>query len=447
MATFRALALWAIALIPCEGQIQLIEIDPGHSHLSGLHARMLPGLSDTVHIYSPLSAELMAHLAAIARNNGRAADPTHWSVQLFAGPEYLMELAREPAGGIVALSGRNAMNIRYLEAALAGGQHVFADKPWIINADAFPRLEAALALARRKHLVTMDWMSLRSDARYRLVRDVLRREAVFGVPIPGTADQPSVRLENLHAMLKYSNGVPQKRPAAFLDVRQQGEGIADVGTHLADIAQWTLFPGREISYRTDIRVLRADHSAVTLTLDQLHRLTGESDWPAFLRDKVVDGKLEDYTNGSCEYTVKGVHVSMKSAWQFEGAPGEQDSYFTSYLGTRALVELRSGAKEHFVPQVYVTASANQPQAIWEESLTSMVDELRKEYPHLSTEKLGRTFHLILPESGAEGPQAMFKEFLGFIRDWSTFPESENSNLLAKYYVTTTAVALANRESR
>jgi predicted dehydrogenase len=438
MATFRGLALLAsIALVPCWGQLRLIEIDPAHSHLSQLHARMLPGVSDTVHIYSPLSAELAAHLAAIARNNGRAADPTHWSVQLFAGPEYLAQLAREPPGGIVVFSGRNAMNIGSVEAALRGGQHVYADKPWIIDAEAFPRLEAALKLARSKHLVAMDWMPLRSDPRYRLVREVLKREAVFGEPVPGTADQPSVRLENLHAMLKYSGGVGQRRPAAFLDVRQQGEAIADVGTHLADIAQWTLFPGQEISYRRDIRVLRADHSAVALTLDQLRRLTGESDWPAFLKDKVTEGKLADYTNGSCLYTIKGVHVSLKSAWQFEAAPGEQDSYFISYLGSRAMVELRAGAKEHFVPQIYLTPAATEQAVIWEASVKSMAHELR-----LSIEKQGRAFHLILPESRDDGLE-MFQELLGFIRDWSTFPESENSNLLAKYYVTTTAVALAN----
>jgi predicted dehydrogenase len=406
---------------------------------------MLPDVSDVVHIYSPLDAELMAHLAAIARSNGRATNPTHWSVQLFAGPDYLTELTREHPGGIVALSGRNALNIRYIEAALNGGQHVFADKPWIIDSEAFPRLEAALKVARRNHLVTLDWMSLRSDAAYRLVRDVVRQEAVFGVPVPGSIDQPSVRLENLHALLKYSNGLPQRRPVAFLDVRQQGEGMADVGTHLADIAHWTLFPGQEISYRKDIRVLRGTHSALKLTLDQLNRLTGESAWPPYLKDRVIDNKLTDYTNGSCLYTVKGVHVSMKVAWHFEAALGEQDSYFASYLGTRSLVELRSGPKEKFVPEIYLTPSVTEPPATWEANLKSLVDRLQKDYPNLASEKEGRSIHLILPKADRsdDGIQALFKEFVGFIRDGSTFPEFENSNLLAKYYVTTTAVALAN----
>jgi predicted dehydrogenase len=406
---------------------------------------MLPGVSDVVHIYSPLDAELVTHLAAIARSNERAANPTHWSVQLFAGPDYLTQFAREHPGGIVALSGRNALNIRYIEAALNGGQHVFADKPWIIDSEAFPRLEAALKMARTRHLVTWDWMSLRGDAAYRLVRDIVRQEAVFGVPLPGSVDRPSVRLENLHALVKFSNGVPQRRPAAFLDVRQQGEGMADVGTHLADIAQWTLFPDQEISYRNDIRVLQGTHSALQLTLDQLNRLTGESAWPPYLKDRVIDNKLTDYTNGSCLYTIKGVHISMKVAWHFEAAPGEQDSYFASYLGTRTLVELRSGPKENFTPEIYLTPSGTEPPAAWEANLKSLLVRLQKDYPNLSSEKEGRSIHLILPKTdrGGDGIQALFKEFLGFVHDWSTFPEFENSNLLAKYYVTTTAVALAN----
>jgi hypothetical protein len=439
-------ALAAMTLFSGEPEkLRLIEIDPGHSHLSSLHSRMLPGVSDIIHIYSPLSAELTNHLAAIGRYNSRAENPTHWSVQLFAGPDYLAQMLRENPGAIVALSGRNAANIRYIEAALNAGQHVFADKPWIIDAEAFPRLESAVKLAREKHLVTYDWMTLREEPAYRLVRDLVRQEPVFGAPVPGTIEKPSVHLENLHGLLKYSNGVPQHRPAWFLDVRQQGEGMADVGTHIADLAQWTLFPDQPISYRSDIRVLQATHSALTLTLEQFTRLTGESAWPAYLKDNVVDGNLMDYANGDCVYTLKGVHVGLKVRWHFEAPPGVGDSYFASYLGTRALVELRAGPNENFIPEIYVTPAAGKP-AEWEASLKSVVTRLQPEYPGLSVEKAGPSFHLRLPRAnpGSDGLQKTFEEFTGFVRDWNTFPDFEDTNLLAKYYVTTTAVALSRR---
>jgi predicted dehydrogenase len=416
-------------------QLRLIEVDPGHPHLSGLHTHMLPGVSDVVHIYSPLSAELTAHLAAITRDNGRTENPTHWSVQLFAGLDYLEKMQREPPGGIVALSGRNSANIRYIETALKAGQHVFADKPWIIDSQAFPRLEAALKLAHDNHLVTYDWMTLRGETAYRLVRDLVGQESIFGTPVPGTLAKPSVHLENLHALLKYSNGVPQKRPAFFLDVRQQGEGMADVGTHLADLAQWTLFPEQRIAYRTDVRVLEATHSALALTLEQFTRLTGESVWPDYLKKNIVDGKLIDYTNGSCVYALKGVHVSLKVGWQFEAPPGASDSYFASYQGTRALIELRAGPAEHFIPEIYVTPSAAEPPAALEARLKSAAN--------LPIEKSGSSFHVLLRDRSSDSLQKIFHEFAGYVRDPSTFPQFENSNLLAKYYLTTTAVALAN----
>jgi predicted dehydrogenase len=418
-------------------QLRLIEIDPGHPHLSGLHTHMLPGISDDVHIYSPLSAELTAHLAAITRDNNRAENPTHWSVELFAGPDFLAKMQREQPGGIVALSGRNSANILYIETALKAGQHVFADKPWIIDSEAFPKLETALKLARDNHLVTYDWMTLRGETAYRLVRDLVRQESIFGTPVPGSVANPSVHLENLHALLKYSNGVPQKRPAFFLDDRQQGEGMADVGTHLADLAQWTLFPDQKIAYRADVRVLQATHSALTLTLEQFTRLTGESAWPAYLKQNIVDGKLKDYTNGSCVYALKGVHVSLKVGWQFEAPPGASDSYFASYLGTRVLIELRAGPAEHFIPEIYLTPSPSEPLATWQANLKST---------GLSFEKTGNSFHVLPPKTdrGSDSLQKIFNEFAGYVRNPSTFPEFENSNLLAKYYITTTAVALANK---
>ncbi len=421
--------------------LRLIEVDPGHSHLSGLHARTLPGVSDEVHLYSPLSPEMAAHLLAIARYNHRATDPTHWTMRVFAGPDFLAQMRREPPGAVVALSGRNDTKIDYIEAALQTGQHVFADKPWIINEQAFPRLEKALQLAQEKRLVTYDWMTLRAETPYRLVRDLVGDGAVFGTPAPGSVEQPAVRLENLHALLKFSGGVAQQRPASAVDVRQQGEGMADVGTHLADLAQWTLFPGQAISYKKDIKVLQADHTPLYLTLDQFTRLTSEAAWPAYLQPDLVDGKLKDYANGTCVYTLRGVHVHLKVGWQYQAPPGAQDSYFASFQGTRSRIELRAGPAEKFIPQIYVISTG----ADLSPALTAATTRLGAQYPKLSFEKTGDAFHVILPaaERGGGSLQSLFAQFAGYVRQRDTFPAFENANLLAKYYVTTKAVAMAN----
>jgi hypothetical protein len=76
---------------------------------------------------------------------------------------------------------------------LGYGQNVFADKPWIVNRNDFSKLEKALELAKKKRLVTYDWMTLGGNAAYQLQRDLIEDESVFGVLAKGSAEQPAVR--------------------------------------------------------------------------------------------------------------------------------------------------------------------------------------------------------------------------------------------------------------
>jgi predicted dehydrogenase len=424
--------------------LRLIEIDPGHSHISGLHAKSLPGASDEVHLYSPLTPELATHLSALARFNSRLSDPTHWSARVFAGPDYMESFKQESPGNVVALSGNNKKKIGYVLAALEQGQNVFADKPWIIDSEDFPRLESALKLADSKHLVTYDWMTLRADALYQLQRALVGDPSVFGSAVSGTADEPAVRLENLHALLKYSSGMPQRRPASFMDVRQQGEGMADVGTHLVDLVQWTLFPEQPISYSRDIHVLRGEHSPLNLTLEQFMRLTGETDWPDYLKQNLVNNTLRYFANSSCLYTLRGIYIELKVGWQFEAPKGAQDSYYVSYKGTRSLIELRAGANEHYTPEIYVTPNEERSAAEVQQNLENAIARLSGRYPNLSVEKAGGTFHVVVPKADRSGEDlySLFEQFAGVVHNYNTFPSYENTNLLAKYYVTTKAVELA-----
>lgn len=447
LCAFLPLAVALGRAQPPKNELRLIEIDPGHSHISGLHSKSLPGVSNEVHIYSPLTPELASHLAALARFNARETEPTHWAVRLFAGPDYLNGLAGEGPGNIVALSGRNEKKIGYIQAALAAGQNVFADKPWIISSSDFPKLEAALQLADTKHLVTYDWMTLRGNKVYQLQRDLLMDTSVFGRPQTGSVDNPAVRLENLHALLKFANGLPQQRPPSFLDIRQQGEGLADVGTHLADLVQWSLFPNQAISYRSDLRVLKADRSPLILTLDQFTRLTGQTTWPDYLKSAIVDGQLKYFANGSCIYSIRGVYVRLKVGWQFEAPHGAQDSYFASYLGTRSSIELRAGVNENYIPQIYVTPGEGIDSRSLEANLKRALLRLNDKYAGLSLEKTGRAFHVLIPpaDRGGDDLRNIFDQFAGYVRDPRTFPAFENINLLAKYYLTTTAVAMAQSQ--
>ena len=101
---------------------------------------------------------------------------------------------------------------------------------------------------------------------------------VFGDPVPGTRSEPGVRMANVHHIMKQVAGVPNLRPAWFFDVTQQGQSLADVGTHLVDRAHSTLFPEQAIDYRADIRVHEASRWPTVLNRTQFRQVTGEADW-------------------------------------------------------------------------------------------------------------------------------------------------------------------------
>ena len=67
---------------------------------------------------------------------------------------------------------------------------------------------------------------------------------MFGELLTGTAEKPALVFESVHYLSKNVAGVPLRRPAWWFDPAIAGEAIADVGTHLADLAMWLAFPGQ-----------------------------------------------------------------------------------------------------------------------------------------------------------------------------------------------------------
>jgi predicted dehydrogenase len=440
----RAVLCWLVLLpfsVFCfeSAGLRLIEVDPGHPHAAALHARMLPGFSDEAHIYAPLGNDVTAHLNRIAQFNQRPRNPTHWSLKVYAGPDFLQQMLREPPGNVVVLSGRNGKKIDYIEAALRGGQNVLADKPWIIELRDLPRMEAALKLAADKHLVAYDCMTLRFDAAYRLQRELVSDRQIFGEPDPGTPENPAVRLENLHALLKMSASGPGLRPAWYFDIRQQGEGIADVGTHLVDLVEWTLFAEQPIEYRRDVKVLRARRWPTVLTRAQFGRVTGERSWPSYLGDAVADDQLQYFTNTEAVFSIRGVNILLNTKWEYEAPVGVKDSYFASYQGTHSRIEVRARAAENYTPELFVIPK----EEYWKEVLA----RLRVMRPG-SVVEIVRDGALHVPLSPAERASdqndfaRLADRFLEYVHDPGKLPSWETPDLVAKYYITTRCVQMA-----
>ena len=88
-------------------------------------------------------------------------------------------------------------------------------------------------------------------------------------------------MESVHHLMKVVAGVPNIRPPWFFDTTEQGEAASDIGTHLVDLVQWTLFPDKAIDYRADIRVLAAQRWPTWIPEADFRRVTNA---PGFAKE-------------------------------------------------------------------------------------------------------------------------------------------------------------------
>src|SRR5690606_20763744 len=101
---------------------------------------------------------------------------------------------------------------------------------------------------------------------------------------------PAITKESVHHFYKYVTGSVLTRPAWFLDVAQQGEGIVDVMTHLVDLVQWECFP-EQIVDTTDVEVMTARRWTTDMGLSQFKAITKLDQFPDYLRDKIEKDTL------------------------------------------------------------------------------------------------------------------------------------------------------------
>ena len=430
------------------GSARLMVLDPGHFHAALLQKEELAGVSPVVFVYAPLGPDLLAHLNRIALYNDRPERPTHWQSRIYAGADYLNRMLVERPGNILVLSGRNAGKIDIIQRALDAGISVLADKPWILQAAELPKLQRVLETGRRRKLVAYDVMTQRYEISEILQRELVRDPAIFGAPLSGTRETPGVTMQSVHHLLKLVSGQPNLRPPWFFDIRQQGEGITDVGTHLIDLVQWMLSPDAPIDYRRDVQVLGAKRWPTLLTAAEFQRVTGEPGIPATLQSLVRNGRLEYFSNNSVDYVFKGVHTAMTVEWKYQAPEGGGDTELAIVRGSLAAVELRQGAEEHYRPEVFVVPGAPERREAIRKALEQKVAELRKTYPGLTVQEHGGAFQVTIPDALRIGHEAHFsllgRRFLEYVRNPASLPQWEDSFLLAKYYTTTAAAELATR---
>jgi len=178
-----------------------------------------------------------------------------------------------------------------------------------------------------------------------------------------------------------------------------------------------------------------------VSLAQFRQLTGEPLWPDCLAPWIRGDVLEYFCNGRLDYQIRGIHVRVEARWDWQAQAGD-DTHQAVYRGSRARLELRQGAEEGWRPELYVV-----PEAEIAAALERWIAASQPEFPGLGLDRRNGEWRVITPDGLRIGHDAHFaqftRQFIDYVEDPSSLPAWEKPNVLAKYYVTTEAVALSH----
>jgi predicted dehydrogenase len=411
-----------------KGPVRLVTLDPGHFHASLVQKFMYEGVDPLVHVYAPKGDDVLEHMKRIDGFNQRADRPTQWRTEIYTSPDYLQRMLKDRSGNVVVISGNNAHKAEYILSSIDAGFNVLADKPMAITPPDLEKLRQAFALAEKKGTLLYDIMTERFEITSILQRELSQRPELFGTLQKGTPTHPAIRKESVHHFSKIVAGSPLKRPQWFFDVRQQGEGLVDVTSHLVDLVQWQAFPEQTLQPE-DAKVLSARHSKTPISLEQFKKVTGATAFPDFLKSDVQNGVLNVYANGEFTYRLRDVHALISVKWDFEAPPGGGDTHFSVMRGSKATLTIQQGAAQQFKPVLYIEGTKDDA------AVKRAIEYIQSKYPGVGMRRDGERWAVTVPETYNVGHEAHFAQvtenFLNYLRS-GKLPAWEVPNMLTKY---------------
>ncbi len=447
MKTYFVIVMLVCMNLPAQAQdkVRLITLDPGHFHAALVQKSDYPQVDHTVYVYAPGGPDLQMHLDRINSYNNRAVAPTSWKENVYTGDDFFARMIAEKKGNVVVLAGNNQLKTSYIFRSIEAGFNVFADKPMAINADGFALLKQSFEVAKKKGLLLYDIMTERYEITTILQRLLSANKNVFGTLQKGTVLNPSVTKESVHHFYKNVSGSALTRPAWFMDVAQEGEGIVDVTTHLVDLIQWECFPEHALSYEKDIHINTAKQWPTVLSKEQFSDLTKEKNIPAYLEKYLnPNNQLEVMCNGEINYTIKDIHAKVSVIWNYKAPEGGGDTHYSIMRGTRANLVIRQGQEQNYTPALYIE-TADQGEA-YAEKLAIAIQQINRLYKGVGLVKNKNGWEVTIPDEYKETHEGHFakvtEKYLEYLQK-HTMPGWEVPNMIAKYYTTTQAQKIAS----
>ncbi len=429
-----------------KGEVKLMILDPGHFHAALVQKTMYEMVDPVVHVYAPEGAELQGYLRLIESYNNRTDNPTSWETKIYTGPDYLEKMISEKPGNVVVLAGNNAKKTDYIMESVSSGINVLADKPMVINPEEFPKLERAFAIAKENGVLLYDIMTERYEITTILQRELAHTPEVFGELLEGTPEDPAITKESIHHFSKQVSGSPLIRPPWYFDVKQQGEGMVDVTTHLVDLIQWEAFPEVVLS-KEDVEIVSARRWTTDLTPEMYQKVTNLNEFPEYLQKNVEDGILKVYSNGEINYRLKGIHSKVSVIWNFEAPEGAGDTHYSIMRGSKANLIIKQGKEQNFIPTLYVESTGDEGLEEFAGALENAINQkLDPLYPGIGLKKLeNNLWEVQIPVVYRVGHEAHFGEvtekYLRYLASGNV-PDWEIPNMIVKYYTTTQGLKAA-----
>jgi predicted dehydrogenase len=420
----------------------LMFLEPGHFHAALTLRERHPLVSDEVVVYVSEGPgdggggrEVVEFLNLLEAFNRRPQRPTRWRVVVRAGPEPLTRLLQERPGDVVILAGRNDRKMALVRRLHDGGLHVLADKPWITSAAALPDVRHVLGGGAR----VMEMMTGRHAATSRVAERLVREAEIFGEFDTG-GDEPSIRLASAHHLEKSVNGAPLRRPAWYFDVRVQGDGLADIPTHLVDQAQrFVGAHGAATDREAELLAARRWSSPVPRAL--FTRVTGLADFPPELRADVEGDVLAYAGNAELSFRLRGVGVHLTTRWDLTEPAGGGDANSATVAGTEAHLRVEQGPRTGFQRRLFVEPRGHGSRlgAALQRAMTAW----QPDYPGLAAVATPEGFEIEIPAGPGTGHEGQFPlvldEFLRMI-DGGRWPDERAADTLAKYELLARALA-------
>ena len=426
----------ALVMLSCSDkqELSMIVVAPGHFHASLLQKNPLPGVSDTVRVFAQSGSELQAYRNTIESYNSREDNPTAWVLDIYEGDDFLDHIPQAEGSSFAVFAGNNRLKSEYILHCVRKGYHVISDKPMAINTDGYAKLEEAYETSDAEDLIIYDLMTERHDVQNVITRILMSDDEIFG-EVSG-----KIEIEDIHHFFKQVSGKPLMRPMWYFDVRQQGEGIADVTTHFIDLIFWECFPGESVSV-SDVEVTAATRFPTLITLDEYKAVTGAEAFPEYLEQDVRDGVLEVYSNGTIDFIVKDVPVSITMRWDYTPESGSGDRFHEIIPGIFSSIEIVQDASTGFIRKLFLKTT---------EALASKAEALlRRTYPEICVTEVSEGRYVVeIPQKYRHPHEDHFNmvgyEFIECIKK-RNIPEWERDNTLTKYHITTRSVEIASDE--